>query len=424
MLLLRVLGKNLTHLTISKLALKDNSRINLQWILLDCNCPNLKSLDISDVNLVVDSLQFHPKLEELSLDKTGQRIGKEAVQVLLSCFPSLKSLVLDTSADPSILTMVQERCPSLYKLWFGTLQAPSVTYRGSRGICDLVLDLDRSNGAGYAETVGLLARHCQTLMGCRICLDSFFDHSGEGDIDFFPDVQFNRLDTLHITSWRIGIGEQWDTRLFEWIIQRSPNLRHIYLCGPSAIQQQITQPIGKLVSLRRAVFHIRNDDEVPLILQFLLHHRSLGTMSTLHEVGFTIFQLTSNTRKLLGTTIVLSQLRVLRIEVYGTLEGTNMPVYIQGLGKGCPNLKEINLACYNGIQEGVLDQLHLIKSLKTFVLLKTPLSREDAIALTNCQRLERLSVYGFAASRDVYKILTSRFRHLTFKKPRHIKFTI
>ncbi|KAJ8654305.1 hypothetical protein O0I10_010001 [Lichtheimia ornata] len=424
LLLLRVLGKNLTHLTISNLALKDNSSIKLQWVLLDCNCPNLKSLDISDVNTVIDSLHLHPKLEELSMNKIGQSIRKEAVHELLSCFPSLKALVVDTSVDPSILTMVQERCPSLYKLWFGFLQATSVTYQGSGGIYDLILNLDRSNGAKYTETVGLLARHCQTLMGCRLLLESVTENHGQCDVDFPSDVQFNRLDTLHIASWGTGIYEQWDTRLFEWIIQRSPNIRHIYVSGTAAIQEQIIRPICNFTSLRRAVFHIRNDDAAPLILQFLQHHHSLGIQSTIHELGFTIFQLTSSTRKLLGVVTQLSQLQVLRIEVYGTLQGTNMPLFIQKLGRGCPNLKVINLACYHGYQEGILSQLHLIKSLKTLVLFKKPLSDDDAVALTKCQQLDRLSVYGCATSPSVVKFLASHIPHLTFKEPRHIAFTL
>lgn len=424
MLLLRVLGKNLTHLAISKLALEDDSSIKLQWILLDCNCPKLKSLDISNVNAIIDSVHFYPKLERLSIYKIGQKFKKRAFLKFLSCFPSLKSLAVDKRLDPSALTIIQEMCPSLSKLWFGLLEAPSPTYHGDGGMYDLLLNSDRNTGAQYPETVEFLARHCQTLMGCRLNLANVTEDNGQFDVDFPPDAQFNRMDTLHIISWAIGIYEQWDTRLFEWIIQRSPNIRNIYVSGTAAIQQQITRPICKLTSLRRAVFRICNDDEVPPILQFLQHHYSLGTKSTIHELGFTFSQLTSSTRKLLAVTTQLSQLQKLRIEVDGTLQGTNMTSFIQKLGSNCPNLKEMNLVCYHGIREGVLNQLRVIKSLKTLVLFKETLSHEDAIALIDCKQLDRLSVYGCTASPGVVKFLASHIPHLTFNESKDITFTI
>lgn len=72
-----------------------------------------------------------------------------------------------------LLPMVQEKCPLLHWLWFGSVQASTLKYgvsASSTGICGVTLNLDRTSGAKYAETVGFLVNHCQTLMGCRLYL--------------------------------------------------------------------------------------------------------------------------------------------------------------------------------------------------------------------------------------------------------------
>ncbi|KAJ8654299.1 hypothetical protein O0I10_009994 [Lichtheimia ornata] len=360
LLLLRALGKKLTHLTISKLTLVFNSSINLRWILLDCSCPNLKSLDISNVNIVINSLPFYPKLEELSINNTRQSFGKEAAQELLSCFPSLKSLAVDKSVDSSVLTMVQERCPSLYDLWFGSLRAPTLMYHGNGGLHDLVLDLDRRNGANYAGMVGLLMKHCQTLMGCRLYLGPVGPNPGVCDVDLPSDVKFSRLHTLHIASFEQLGCQQWDTRLFEWIIQHSSDIESIYLYGVPAIRPQIIQPLRKFTSLKRAMFHVASDDQIDPILQFLMHHQSLGTMSMLHQVALSFQLFTVNSHRLFSTLATLPKLQVLRIEVFGNSSAVNVANFITALARGCPNLEYMDLIFHQGIQQGVLSRSHLL----------------------------------------------------------------
>lgn len=424
LLMLRALGKNLTHLTISKLVLQDKSSIDLGWILLDCNCPNLESLVIFGVNMIISSLNhLYPKLKRFSIMSIGQQLGREDIQQLLSCFPSLEGVALDSPLDPCLLTMIQEKCPSLYQLWFGLLQVSSFGYSASgdsEGICDAMLELDRRSGAKYAETVEFLVKHCQTLRGCRLYLGSIERIHDENMVTLPSDVQFSELDTLHIVSWEQEDFQQSDGRLFEWIIQHSPDLRTIYVSGTTAIQLQVIQSICKHTSLENVMFNAWDEDQHALILQFLQYHHSLGTESTLHGLSISFTPITAPLQSLFSKMAQLSQLQTLWIEMYTSLTGVNMPNFVKALASNCPHLHNLTLIFPDGIPKGVSSHFHLIPSLKTLTLFPRKLSYEDALALTNCRKLKRLALYGISPTPDVAKLLRDRIPSFTYDNSRRI----
>ncbi|KAI7873647.1 hypothetical protein K492DRAFT_200551 [Lichtheimia hyalospora FSU 10163] len=363
LLLLRALGQKLTHLTINKLVIEDASSIRLRWILLDCNCPNLKSLVIRNVYTEIDSLHYYPKLEQLWLKNTGQSYQWEMVRDLLLCFPSLKEIQVETLLDPCKLRFIQETCPSF-----------------------------------YAEITEFLVKRCETLMACRLYLGQVGKSNQNSSIDLPSNIQFNQLSTLHIAYE----GQEYcDTWLFKWIIQRSPNLRTLYAHGIPATHSEIIPWICKLTSLNCAIFDVSHDDQVEPILQFLQHHHSLGTQSNLHHVVLVFPEFTSHLWKLLSAIAELPQLHKLRIEMKDNDRGIEMLRFVNILALHYPHLECMDLICRQGIRDGVLGQFSHMKSLKTLRLFTTKLSMVDTRALSKCRGLQKLRVYGCTPSQDV-----------------------
>ncbi|KAJ8652706.1 hypothetical protein O0I10_011651 [Lichtheimia ornata] len=429
---LRLVADTLTHLFVNWYR-----EVQLRDILE--TCPNLVSLDVVDVDMVVppSPSSRYPKITRLAIhDVTLKYCRDENMIDVLSRFPSLLSFEITPMPDSSLLKILHEYCPYLQVLYFGEKdyrrEKPRPRPNGRKGIVSAYLGgLDADvNDYRHDDLVQFLYLNRNSLEDLEfegtIVDDDAFWKLENGQVIQQRDDQYSPLrpgdddptqsDTSFMQLGRIafsGAEAYLGGAIITWLISNAPNIKTLSLIQ-NYIQTNVANAMIQLKHLSKLQLHqMVTVDDYEGMIQFLQHHVGMGNQSTLEEL--TLLAPIVVMRFGAAWIPLIARLESLKnLKLLGSIYYDESIHIMKEIAQGCPALEKLTLGGHRDtLDDGMVRLWRDHSNLKYLRIGAESLSNNDATALCTFRNLKQLQLQC-DVSDDLLDLLEERIPEVEF----------
>lgn len=377
------------------------------------------------------STASYPKMISLALYGISEAaLAYDNMVDVLSRFPSLLILEVSPMPESRILTVLQEHCPYLQRLFYGpkrldyTTPDPLTVYPNRRGMVSVHLG-DEESSFQQDDLIQFLYQQRKSLQMIDFNGKIRKDHDGlwelsngkvmqcndrAGSLSFAHDdpsqqqseASFKRL--VNFDLWMMD--ETQATPFIQWILLNASNINAIRILD-SNCQPDIANAMVSLKHLSRFEIDTHNETGGRYstgIQQFFEYHIAMGEHSTLEEVIIHMWKYVETSAKVWIP--FLSQLRCLKkFHLSADTISKDCLSSLEEIGRGFPALNELTLGVDGSeMAHGLLKTLRLHPNLKCLRIGASSLSDNDLVALCKFRNLKYLHLQC-AVPKDLVAIL-------------------
>ncbi|KAI7881275.1 hypothetical protein K492DRAFT_236776 [Lichtheimia hyalospora FSU 10163] len=411
-------GNTLTHFKLQSIYQTNPLSIVLHEI-VDA-CPNLVSLMARGIKTEIGDTRQYQQLKYLSLFRlSADSLGYDAMQDVLSRFPSLVSLNVGPMPDSRILPVVHDYCPLIQQLSLGSSSSSwdkTTISDNAKGLQQLAIGFGQST-CSQADVFSTLIRHRHSLKSLRLAGDvitSHHDplpplllqdsHQPDSNDNIEPFMQLDELDFRYATN-------DGCIAILLWMIQHAPYITHIRLWHESNEHHPINTAITRLKHLQRACIDITSTERV-VLPEFIQHHISLGSESSLEYLRIMFDGTPEDLNGLIPVT-QLQQLQYLEIFSLDEIPSSYKP-FMTCLAKQCSSLEELKLSSAQAeIDSCILEPLQYHPRLKRLTVLGTDLNQCYLLSLACFPKLEYFETWS-EISHQVLEVLQTKIETIKF----------
>lgn len=359
-------------------------------------CPRLISLTLNHCETdmtALDSDQQYPAMKHLLLRYTATPITDEGMIDILRRVPSLQHLSAHPCSSLRPLTTLHQHCPSLKSLKYGTDQYVPYFFESYRGFQHVFQIWDERDVHAATRISFLLSCFGSKLEAFDYrCGYGLSNKAGASRYPITDDIAAKKICLPRLR--KLDMDLLWENDLPGWIIENAPALNSIHLAN-AAINNKVIHAMTHLSSLENLHMisqpdGIHNDSLVQARKCFFETQSSLGDASRLKHLAFQV----SNTPLLawLLPVATLPKLETLGFRV-GSFVDKEVAEFTKLLAEQCWTLREASFSSYHGhFETGVISPLKDLKTIETLYIHTNQLFKEDALALGECEALQKLHV--------------------------------